>query len=631
MKQPACYRADIDGLRSIAVLSVVFYHFGVWPFSGGFTGVDVFFVISGYLITSILYREAMTTGRVSLLGFYDRRVRRILPALVFVVVCSLAAGYLLLLPDDYERLGFQAAASVTGLANFYFLFNTGYFDREADMLPLLHMWSLAVEEQYYIGWPILLTLIAKFFCSSRTLLSGVLCCIIASSFALAAYAVAVGNDSLAFYMIHTRAWQLALGALIVFIPGIRGRTLAELAAVIGILLIVYGVFALNAGDPFPGVNALYPSLGAALLIWQKDQTTIVARILLLRPAVFVGLISYSLYLWHWPLLVFFRIYANGAMPKGIEIVLLFVASVMLAIFSWAIIEKPFRHKGFSPFRSVLSGSGAVAAICAVGLLISTSKGLPTRLPSDAVHYANFIKYKMPSGRSKCTFAPETGASCKGTVRQPHVLIIGDSHASHFTSALVHAFPNVDFSIITASGCRPVLGSQGRATCVALMELAYKKYIPDTQFDAILISARWRNGQVELIPASVRYLQQHTDQVILFGQTMEWKDSLPSILARNYLPRREASMQSLSRYDRMRLVDHKIRDLIEDIQIQYYSVLDVICPNGECLVTTDGNAPIQRDYGHLTYEGALYVVENLKRRGLNFDNADMHIKSSAVKE
>jgi len=611
------YRRDIDGLRSLAILPVLFYHFGVWPFTGGFVGVDVFFVISGFLITGILVKE-IEAGRFSLAGFYDRRFRRILPALVAVVLASLVAGYVLMFPADYESLGWQAAYSVFGLANFYFLWNTGYFDRAADLLPMLHMWSLAVEEQFYVIWPLLLALLFRF---GRK--AAIACLVLIVVVSLIASAIVVGEDrDMAFYMLHTRAWELALGALLVFAPAATPR-LAHPASVVGIALIGYAVFAFTEKTTFPGLWALLPCVGAALLIWSGGGG-IVNRLLSLPPFGGVGLISYSLYLWHWPVLVFWRIWANGVRPVGHEIAVLIAVSFVLAILSYFVIEQPFRQRrSWRPRITVPVGIGAAAVLAAVGAFIVQQGGIPGRLPAEAVRLASFVDYRREFSRYNCYFADDRGDLDKlspeclaGETGKPNVLVYGDSHAHHLLKALRDTYPNIRFSELFGFACRPLLGTIGHPKCVELSRRAYTELIPDGGFDAVILSGQWRTADLSTLPASIEQLKRYVPRVIVLGQIVEYKDPLPMILAKEYLPRRHQSLNALRLYQQMKKVDTELAALSGGAE--YYSVLDALCEGPRDCAVLAGDVPVQYDQSHLTYEGALVAVRNLQRAGLAFD-------------
>lgn len=288
------YRPDIDGLRAVAVLSVVAFHFGADLVPGGFTGVDIFFVLSGYLITASLVEDRRSPGHRGLwawlLDFYRRRMLRILPAMLVMLAAVLVAGWFVLMPGDYADLGRSAFFSALGLGNVYFFGSTGYFDGAAELKPLLHMWSLGVEEQFYVIWPVLLLLLMQIARRSALAASVVTGALVAVGF-LWAIALTSTDMKAAFYLPFARAWELGLGALLVFMPPVTSRLWSELLAFAGVCLVAWGLFALTSRDPFPGFNAIFPCLGAALIVWPSTGRHIVARVLALSPLRFIGLLS----------------------------------------------------------------------------------------------------------------------------------------------------------------------------------------------------------------------------------------------------------------------------------------------------------------------------------------------------
>jgi peptidoglycan/LPS O-acetylase OafA/YrhL len=295
------YRADIDGLRAIAVGSVVLFHAGVPGFAGGFVGVDIFFVISGFLITKII-RDSLQEDRFSLADFYDRRIRRIFPALFAVYLVTYVLGLILLMPGDLKALAKSLLSSAAFGANFHFYGNVGYFDAPAITKPLLHTWSLSVEEQFYVLWPLAMIALARFVKLRYWL--PILLCSLVLSLAYAEWEVWRDNASAAFYMPHARAWELITGALLaIALPRLAfGRRLCEAMVALGLVLIAASIALLSEDRDFPGLNAVFPCLGAALIIAAGARgPTAVSRLLSNKPMVFLGLISYSLYLWHWPL------------------------------------------------------------------------------------------------------------------------------------------------------------------------------------------------------------------------------------------------------------------------------------------------------------------------------------------
>jgi peptidoglycan/LPS O-acetylase OafA/YrhL len=428
------YRPDIDGLRAIAVLSVLAFHYAApfpveWRLAGGFTGVDVFFVISGFLITSKL-NDDILEGRFSILGFYDRRIRRILPALLVMLAITLFAGKFLLMPGDYKSLATSTAAATFGVSNFFFLENTSYFDQAADLLPLLHTWSLAVEEQFYFVWPLLLAVIAKRRNMSN--IAATLGAIVAIGFGISLVWFDVNSKS-AFFMAPPRAWELAMGAVLVFLPPLS-RGWGEVATVLGLALIGAG-FLLVSERSFPGAAALYPCIGAALVIWPRNTSTLTGSWLgYLSP---IGLISYSLYLWHWPVWVMYRIYINNGMPRIREAAALAAVSIALATLSYFFVEKPFRKRRWLPAQSVRAGLLACALTFCASMYVSSKEGMPERVPNaydlrslDAMWAWTCPRY-MPMGELQvvCNFGAEWNSARK------RYLLWGDSHAEHMAPLL----------------------------------------------------------------------------------------------------------------------------------------------------------------------------------------------------
>lgn len=352
------HRPEIDGLRAVAVVPVILFHAEFGWFSGGFVGVDVFFVISGYLITSILV-EDLAGGRFSIARFYERRARRILPALFFVLACTTAAAWLWMTPPQLEGYARALVAVVLFVSNIYFWRTDDYFAPAAELNPLLHTWSLAVEEQFYIVFPVLLFVGWRF--GARRLLW------IAVALSLASLALAQWGSRNAptpnFFLIPTRAWELGAGAICALLLANAPPRANALLAGLGLALVAASVFAFDAATPFPSVYALAPVGGAALVILYGDARTLVGRLLSLRPMVGIGLISYSVYLWHQPLFVFARI-RSMTHPSAEVMLALSAASLVLGYLSWRYVEAPFRRSGAPPLpsrRAVFAASGLAAA------------------------------------------------------------------------------------------------------------------------------------------------------------------------------------------------------------------------------------------------------------------------------
>jgi peptidoglycan/LPS O-acetylase OafA/YrhL len=380
------YRPDIDGLRMVAIVPVVLYHAGLPFLSGGYVGVDVFFVISGFLITRILHEE-ITQDRFSLVGFYERRVRRILPALIVVILATLLAGFMILPPEEFINLADSAIAASMFSSNFWFWIQTSdYFSSEAEFQLLLHTWSLAVEEQFYISFPILLWAIS---CWRKTITIWVVATLTVLSFLLAVIGVALDQPA-SFYLAPTRGWELGLGALLALglSPPLTPRWVREVVAMAGFLAILTAIIFYDATTPFPGFAALLPCLGAAGLIWAGSQgRSLAGQVLSLEPVVSIGLLSYSLYLWHWPILAFLRLYVGDVnlslslASAGLS------ASLIAASLSWRYVERPFRRRAPDGFGrgQIFAFSGiATTAVLVLAVGISIGDGLPNRYTTDGI-------------------------------------------------------------------------------------------------------------------------------------------------------------------------------------------------------------------------------------------------------
>lgn len=463
------YRPDIDGLRAIAVVAVILYHAGVEPISGGFTGVDVFFVISGFLITSIIV-DKVDAGCFSIVDFWERRVRRIIPPLVVVATIALAGSFLLLLPQDYKSFSQSLAAIAVFSSNFLFWLQSGYFDAPAELKPLLHTWSLAIEEQFYLLFPMLLMLLAGKRRKWRTV---AILCLSLLSFSISVWWVRSYPDA-AFYLLPARAWELGLGALLAHLRLFQGtsagmRFTREFLSGTGLLMIGMSYFSFSSETRFPGVAALLPCVGTALLIasYSNKQQTLIHRLLSLRPLVFIGLLSYSLYLWHWPIIVFAKYHAADELEIRTILVIL-VASTLLAYFSWRFIETPIRTKKIFANRKDLFNAAVLSAclMIAVGVIGHISDGLPQRIKDDTLMLYSGHEYYNPR-RSECLNSEGNNSSqfklcVVGTTnsgKKPQFLVVGDSHANTLMPLIEEMANSQDISGLFAmyNGCPPLLG------------------------------------------------------------------------------------------------------------------------------------------------------------------------------
>jgi peptidoglycan/LPS O-acetylase OafA/YrhL len=462
------YRAEVDGLRAISVALVVLFHLAGASVPGGFVGVDVFFVISGYLISRILL-AAMAAGTFSLRWFYERRMRRIIPALFAILAFCLVAGYVLLTPGDYRQFARSALYALAGVSNVYFLDNTGYFDGGAEFMPLLHTWSLGVEEQFYLFWPLFLFACLRLSGGrARGPLIGVIC-VIAASLALDHWTLTLAPKA-AFYLPHTRGFELAAGALVAMLPtgraGAAWRWLGEAMPIVGLGLIVWSALTLSSRAPYPGWEALYPVLGAVLVLWQGQHGRLARRLLSVPPMVFIGKISYSLYLWHWPLLVFWRHYTNGAALTQSAAVGIAVCSLLAAWLSFVFIEQPFRRPRFARRAVFATAAAAAMTLALAATTIVWMQGFADRIAVDFTALGDRkltwnwpcpqdVQLDLPPAgepnvRHSCVLGAEWGSA------QLHAVLWGDSNAQHLMPLFDVAGGQANAAIVAASGCPPVI-------------------------------------------------------------------------------------------------------------------------------------------------------------------------------
>lgn len=490
------YRPDIDGLRALAIIPVLFFHAGIPGFSGGYIGVDIFFVISGFLITSIIKRE-VHNGSFSFTQFWARRARRILPASVAMVIFCLIAGWYLLAPPDYEALGRSARYQAYFAGNFYFWGESGYFENASELQPLLHMWSLAVEEQFYLVAP-LLFLICFRFAPHHT--PKILLTILLSSFAVNVFFVEE-YPAATFYLLHSRAWELLLGALLATnIRPIKRQSMANGITGASFIILLVCIIYYDRSTPFPGVAAAFPTLATAAIIWgNTNHSTFLRTLLSFKPFVGIGLISYSLYLWHWPLIVFTK-YRSIDEFSLLDSIALIVASFIAGYLSWRFVETPFQKKRLLPDnrRILLGGMTALMIIGVLGHIIHQTDGYPSRLPNHVVNYANGEIWS--EAQQQChrrgLAGIQDGKLCefgKAAETAPVLLSWGDSHASALLPAIEYYAEKQGIHTVHASlsSCPPILGGEPRnhPDC-AVFNQRVLEYIKTNNIKNVLLASRW---------------------------------------------------------------------------------------------------------------------------------------------
>lgn len=502
-------------MRAIAVLSVVAFHIGLAGVPGGFVGVDIFFVISGYLITDLIRRELERNGDFSFVAFYGRRLRRLAPAMIVVALCTAALAYFLLLPDDQNKLGRQIRAVALISANHHFLKHAfDYFDLGADTKPLLHTWSLAVEEQFYLVWPLLLFgvyRVGRAVAFRRRVLLAMLAALFAASFAYCVW-LSVKNGPAAFYLMATRAWEFAIGGALCLIPAkAGGHRIATFAGAAGLALLAASITLINEGMLFPGYVALLPVLGTALVLQAGalDRANPVSRLLAMNPWRSIGLVSYGWYLWHWPLLALARYWSFGERVLWRDFLLAGPLALALAWLTYRFIEQPIRL-GAAPWlrdrREVIKRVLLVSF--GIWLLGTLSMELPARWPWPGQHAVIAARHDAMAMPKACDMpakgiplAPPSACTFGQHGTAPQVLVWGDSHADHLMPMLDEQATKRGLTLLRRvyHGCPPTPGAvpagEGavRTWCLNFAQAVQAEIdsLTQTGLRGVIIGARWR--------------------------------------------------------------------------------------------------------------------------------------------
>ena len=490
------YRAEIDGLRALAVLPVILFHAGFEWFSGGFVGVDVFFVISGYLITTIIISE-MAESKFSIVNFYERRARRILPALFFVMAACLPFAWLWLTPTDLKDFGQSLTAVSIFSSNILFWWESGYFDTAAELKPLLHTWSLAVEEQYYILFPVFLMLTWRLGIKTILILLSIVFLI---SLGVAVWG-AYNTISAAFYLLPTRGWELLIGVFAAFYlkynTHLKSHAVNQMLSLLGFGMIAYSIIAFDKTTPFPSLYALIPTIGTGLLILCAVPKTFVHRLLSLKYIVGIGLISYSAYLWHQPLLAFAKLRELVELSE-LHLIILCIISFLMAWFTWRFVEKPFRSRTNISrsfiFRFSIIGTFIFSLI---GTYFHFSNGALNRLSDEE---QNSLQSMRRSAEENCK---DEMIRCLENMRNKNnksLLLIGDSNADHFSVGLRELAEGRSYNYVqlTLGGCMPLAkfyrldrSNQINDRCISYNKTLLKN-INDlsNRIDVVVVSSAW---------------------------------------------------------------------------------------------------------------------------------------------
>ena len=548
------YKPELDGLRAVAVLSVVLFHAGFELFSGGFVGVDIFFVLSGYLITSITIQE-IERDTFTFASFYERRVRRLLPPLIPVLAITWLASAALLGQREFFDTAKSFAATLALVANWYFYSSVGYFDGPGELTPLLHMWSLSIEEQFYLIFPFIL------FTLFRNQIRPVWVCAVflALSFGYSVYLLKFSSNELLFYSSLGRFWELLVGSCLAFLKpnGFKARGISDVSEAVGVGLIGWSIFNYDSSMSFPGPAALLPTIGTALIIIGGGRGHIVSPILKFKPVIWLGLISYGLYLWHWPIFVFVR--HVDPLSSRLTMVLASLLAITLSIASYHLLEKPIRQKRWLAGRKEIYSFGAVtfSAIAAVVILSflpkldsareqlsatireslydDDSAKVLARLEVEKKRYHAELNLNFHGGSPAFDLQKHHGYTCSfdggnsqlrvlecliEQASKRNVLIIGDSIGRDTYHALRRAYPSINFIMLHQSSCPPAETPHRSKNIICFPGFAdtLSKLSNKVDISGVVLNFRYRPKDWWAVNESIPFVKSLTDNVVMLGVT-----------------------------------------------------------------------------------------------------------------
>lgn len=616
------YRPEIDGLRAIAVIPVILFHAGFQLFSGGFVGVDVFFVISGYLITTIILAE-LEAGRFSLLTFYERRIRRILPALYVVMASCLPFACLWLMPSDAKEFSSSAMAGLVFASNIFFWENSNYFDAGSELKPLLHTWSLGVEAQFYVLVPIFLMAAWRL---GRKRIIGLLAIVTLLSFALAVYATSM-KPVAAFFLLPTRGWELAMGSLIAFYleekkPSQFPPALHQILSFVGLGLIAVAALTFSKETPFPSVYTLAPTVGAGLIIVFGLPDTLVGRLLASRAFVGVGLVSYSAYLWHQPLLSFARHRSLTELDESV-IAGIIVLTFSLAYVTWRYIEMPFRRGNIVPRRLLWRFSLASVVVLAVSMLgiqlgmSGTNSMLATEIKEQwRIHTCFFQKGETYETllRNHCDVA--SGATPQANDDASHsstrFVLYGDSVAAHLYPGLMRVLGEDKIIQLTAGSCSAIRVTRERR-CADFYDWFVDDYVPNNKRDGIIVSSNWlpeytRFGDEKFrVHLDALFEKLKGQRVIVYSQPSKLSVDIHRYVHKLKTFTGEVPHTLELKTQSLEAVNAALSEESAKFGFEFIDVTQLFCSRSQCGVVKDGVIYFW-DTIHLTVPGSVLVAE-----------------------
>lgn len=618
------YRSDIDGLRALAVMSVIFFHLGFDTISGGFIGVDIFFVISGYLISTIIFKE-IAQNSFSIAAFYVRRARRILPALFAVVLVSAALSVKYLYPSELVAFGNSAAAAALFFANIHFYSTLNYFSPNADEIPLLHLWSLGVEEQFYFVFPLAALAVARW---KPRLMPALIGSALVVSLLLSVVALKV-DPSAAFYLLPFRAFELLLGSVVALprLPAIRSQAVANGLALLGLAGIACALFLYTGSTPVPGVAALLPCIGAALLIHAGvSATTLVGRVLGSVPLRSIGKISYSLYLIHWPVIVFGKRLFPGSERAQFALGVLALTFILAAL-NYRFVEQFFRRpRIWVTTAHVFGVTGlAIATVVVTAGFTATHGGFPASMSTQAAHVLAYLQYDpKPAFRSHtCFLDPDQDpakmdlSACMPQGAGRKVMLWGDSHAAHFYVGFEATLRARGYSLgaISASACAPILDYDvaARPFCRAFNDIAFPMIVRERP-EFVILSANWPQDKTsqDSLERTVNKLLAENIRVVILGETPLYKHAVPKLIADRMIAG-ERDMHASAELESgfLNVADQLLSQRFDHrAGVTYVPVFRLLCPKDRCPLIAPDDAPVQFDTAHLTTSGAHMFAKTL---------------------
>lgn len=608
-------RHDIQGLRAIAVLAVVIFHIVPYSLTGGYLGVDMFFVISGYVISLKIHHD-VKLQKFDLPDFYIHRLKRLLPALFAVLLVTTILALGILLPFELLQFSTNLLGALFFVSNFILMTQDGYFDQSSENNPLLHLWSLAVEEHYYLFFPLFFIWLLRkpiFTQVSWVLLLTVF------FFALGVWWVFFDRD-VAFYLSPLRFYQFLAGVICAcYLPALTTASkFRATLAIMSLVTLVACFWFYNKATPSPGWPSLVPTFATMVLLYCAHQSTILNLLLRNRMMVGLGNASYSIYLWHWPIIVYYKL-AITAQINLAKMFLLLSLSIFIGYLSWFFIEQPFRNRGRLAGKRLYRAPGVIGLCCfmvliALAGLIYLQQGFPQRFSAEQVRFASFLNYDSSDYRRQQCFLTNASTSflefntesCLTlSAEKPNVLLIGDSHSAHLYSAIEQLFPQVHVLQVSASGCKPLIPLTGRKHCIGLMEWLYHQQLNSGfSVDGIVLAALWNKEDLQKMQQTVTLLKTYAP-VFVVGPSIQYSQALPRLLS-NYPP--EQLAQQFSNYQKIKRLDSDYQTAIPAMGAAYISLYQQLCPNDRCRALTPSQIPVQWDTSHFTKPGAMMLVQ-----------------------